>query len=252
MRKTLIAALALLTVVAGTVPMVRAQKPVKPPKTITPPKSVKLQLAPINKLNVPKVAKNLPKGNRTLKTISTQCATSFKPSGQRLLIPGLLAKMDGTEEQKAAMGEQLEAVFTAYETQARKLGMENDVAGALSFFLTTHYQVYKGGAKVSDAARTAIYRQFQSALDTDNIRNLSDTEKQQAYETLIVTSAVTLFQYKAAVESKDKDSVREVRTGAGQVMSDTVQAAPAKIAISEEGFAINRGAAADPGKRLGR
>jgi hypothetical protein len=232
MRIANVAVAVLVCGLTGGLAVARWQGAAKPPK-------LPVRVAPVSgTFGVPKAARNLPKANRVLRPVSTRSATTFRPSGTRLTLDALLARTEGTPEEKAAMGRQLEEVFTAYEAQAKKLDMESDVAGALSFFLTTHYQVYRGGAKISDPARVAVFRQFQSALDTDQIRGLTDEEKQQAYETLILQSAATLIGYRAAVESKDKETIREARTYAGRTLTEMVKAEPDRVSLGDEGFSI--------------
>ncbi|MGC4045774.1 MAG: hypothetical protein QM758_18445 [Armatimonas sp.] len=119
-------------------------------------------------------------------------ASKFKPTPKRLLLDAFVNGLGKTAEEKSGYRTIFARVFTAYETEAKKLKLENDVAAAMAFNVATHYTLYHPGVTISDAGSNVLVAQLQGVLNTDNLRKASNTEKQKLYEAFVLLAAYSM------------------------------------------------------------
>ena len=168
------------------------------------------------------------------KTAAT--ATRFTPTGRRLSMDTFIDGLTKDPEQKKALRQVLEQVFTAYEAEAKKSGFENDVAGALAFYLIAHYSVFHDGQEISDAASEILVRQLQGALNTDAMRGMKDADKQRLYEFCVMLGGFTSVSYAAPdTDAKTKQGLKQL---AGQALTYILKIAPERVSLNESGLAI--------------
>ncbi len=208
MRSVLCAAAALLLLV----PAVRAQDP--PPPT------------PLIKNLLARVAKPAPAGTNTL---------TFKPSGKRMILDTYINSVSEKEDERKMFRDALEKLMTAYEGEAKKAGFANDIAASTTFALSRCWTLWKG-EEVSDAAGDALLKQLRGALDTPEMKKLSDADKQKLYETTLYGVLTLEFLHAVAENQKDEDTKKSVATAAKDQLQHLLGVSPETIRITDKGL----------------
>jgi hypothetical protein len=173
------------------------------------------------------------------KPVNPVPASRFKPTGKRLLLNKAADALGTTVEEKAAYKTIFAEVAKAYEGEAKRLGFPNDIAGAMAFFADTSYTLYKPDFKPnSDEGSKALVRQFQEALDSDELRKAPAAEKQQLYEYYVALGAYLYTLSEVAKESKD-DAVKAgvVKLG-GDGLKMLLKVDPSRVSLTANGLEI--------------
>jgi hypothetical protein len=165
-------------------------------------------------------------------------ATHFTPSGKRLTLDALADGLGSSAEEKSGLKQVFQAAFTSYETEAKKNGLENDVAGALAFYLCVHYSAYHNGQKVRDGTTIAVARQLQAALDTDEMRAANDAEKQKLYEFCVMMGGFSAAMTQLAAENKDAETRKQLREVGANGLRSILKIEPAHIQITDAGLVV--------------
>lgn len=161
-------------------------------------------------------------------------ATKFQPSSKRSAVDNFMSRLGGTPEQKKQLRANVEALFKTLEDEAERLKMNNDVAGAATLCIITLHGISTGNDEFSDAMERAVYRQMQGALDSDDMRKATDTQKQEQYDSLMGTAVFSLLRYGLAKETKDSTSIREAKEGASNSLRGLM--GTNKIRITDSGI----------------
>lgn len=201
----------------GSTPMVRAQQEDSPLSSLT--------------------RRLTPKDSAATLSTTDKAATRFQPSGKRDSLDALLKEAAHSEEERKALRDFVTAIFDAYEEDARRLKMENDVAAALTFTVSVPYQVYSGIDKLDDAVTLAMYRQFQAALAGDMAKR-SNAEKQHLYEQLVVSGCMSLLPLQVAEAQKDEAGKKKAREAAGNTLRTLLKAEPERVKLTAKGVEI--------------
>ncbi|MBM3298076.1 MAG: hypothetical protein FJY83_10830, partial [Candidatus Aminicenantes bacterium] len=130
---------------------------------------------------------------------SATAATKFKPSGKRLLLPAMAGSMAAAPEHQQALLEIFEEGVEAYEAEAKRSGFSNDVAGAMMFFIGASYFVYHDAREPDENGLEAIGRALQQNMDTEDVRQISNADKQQFYELMVGLGTYLGVAYQQAV-----------------------------------------------------
>jgi hypothetical protein len=170
-------------------------------------------------------------------------ATKFTPSGKRILAPKLADSIGDSAEEKKALNDLFEKALTNFEAETKKAGMANDVAPALAFFVQIHWSIYSG-KEASDAGADKMIGQIRALLDTPEMAQSSNADKQNFSEYCVCMSALTLTLYQVATEGKNAEGLANLRATAGESLKKILGAEPDKIAITARGLEIS-GTSAD-------
>jgi len=146
--------------------------------------------------------KNRQKGAPTSPALSAPAkvnyaATDFRPTGSRLMLEQFAAV--AAEAERPRLRQALRDVLVSYEKEVRK----NNLAYALAFFIGGNLQII-GETEIPDDASEALAADCHNALlEMDALKTMSAKDKQQLYETLILTTGMAAALYYQAVESHD-------------------------------------------------
>ncbi|GAB4457530.1 MAG: hypothetical protein OHK0029_17470 [Armatimonadaceae bacterium] len=149
----------------------------------------------------------------------------------------MVNELTSDKDEQKALKDALREVFKAYEEEARRLSIENDVAGAMAFYLLTNYQIYTGTPDVSDDATRALVNQMRSVLG-EPLKDTSNAEKQKMYEAFLVTSALLLLRHQVAEAEKSEADIKASKESAGGNLRDLLKVEPGKIKIGDKGLEI--------------
>jgi hypothetical protein len=165
-------------------------------------------------------------------------ATRFRPTGRRLVMDSFVTSLTKKKDEQGALRQLFGEIFKAYETEAKKAGIANDIAGALTFFVAANYSAYNNGTAVSDPGTEAMTLQFRTALDSEGMRKAPDAEKQKMYELFVLMGGLTLATHQAAVEGKDADLEKTARKMGGDGLQYLLKVDPSRVKITDTGLEI--------------
>ena len=133
------------------------------------------------------------------------------------------------------------AILQEYEKNARAAGKPNDVALALSFFLATNASVYHDAGEPSDPKMLELCETIADALvEGDAMKGVTDRQKQEMYETLVLFTGFALAAYQEGKQSGNTESVNVGRQLAGQNLQSLTGISPDKITFTDQGLSIER------------
>ena len=167
--------------------------------------------------------------------------TSFVKSQPPFVPQELAARLGKTQQERQYIEDILTKVLNNYSDTAIQKGVPlNDVARALNYFICTNYLVYTSNAAPSrdqiNASRDAI--RANMAHD-DAFRRMSDKQKQEAYETLIVLAGFVDLGAGTAKQSGDANAAAQFREMA-KLNLETVLGVPIeKIHFTNDGLSLN-------------
>jgi hypothetical protein len=165
-------------------------------------------------------------------------ATRFKPTGNRLLMNSFVNTLGKTQEQKDSLRQVFQEVFKAYEAEAAKSSVANDIAGAMTFYIAAHYSAYNDGTDVSETGTEAMVQQLRTMFDSEGMRKASNADKQKLYETFVMLGGFTLAVSQAAADSKDADMPKLRKQMGADGLKSLLKVEPSRVKISDKGLEI--------------
>jgi hypothetical protein len=166
----------------------------------------------------------------------TAPGTRFKASAKRLLLPRLADSLTENREYRKALSQVFELGMQAFEKEAAKQGLANDVAGAMTLLIGTAWVVTHDGVEPPEAGVTLLARQLQQALDTPELRQVADADKQKFYELLVGLATWLSVSFQQAVTDKDAKAVASLRASAADVLKGYLKLEPGTYRIGEKGL----------------
>jgi len=161
----------------------------------------------------------------------------FRPTGTSLKIREIANLIDAGNPQVVPI---LTAILSEYEKSAQAAGNPNDLALALSFFLATNASLYHGGGEPPDPQLIELRNTIAEALvEANALKGVTDREKQEMYETLVLFTGFALAVYQEGVQGGNADSVKVGRQLAGQNLQAFASIEPEKINFNNQGLSID-------------
>lgn len=130
-------------------------------------------------------------------------ASDFKSTGTRLMLEQFVALAE-SENERRELRKSLRDFFNGYEKEVRK----NNLGYALAFFLGANMQIATE-KEISDADSELLAAECHNALVSSGMLNeLSNKEKQELYELLVLTTGIVSSLYQHAISAQD-DALKE-------------------------------------------
>lgn len=175
------------------------------------------------------------------KGASIDHGTTFRVVGPAFVPQQLAARLGKTPEERRDIEAVLTRPLRFYTDNARQKGIPlNDVARALNYFISTNYYVYSlgSGPKQSEMDATRDLIRANMAQDPE-FRRLSDRQKQEAYETLIVLAGFVDMGYGTTKQSGNEKAAAAFRDMAKYNLETLLGVPVEKIRFTSEGLALN-------------
>jgi hypothetical protein len=177
-----------------------------------------------------------PTGTANSTTVTSQ-ATVFQPVGPAFVPQELAARLGKTPQDQKYIEELLTRCLNFYTDTAQQKNVPlNDVARALNYFIATNYFVYTKGAgptqEQMDATRDLIRTNM---VQDESFQRLSDREKQQSYETLIVIAGFVDLGYGSARQSGNEKLAEQFREMAKGNLETVLGAPVERIRFTSDG-----------------
>ncbi len=128
--------------------------------------------------------------------------------------------LGSSPEEKALLKQIYVAVKTSYEKEASAKGWQNNIAGALTFFIVSSVTVYHDAPEPSDESVATLYQAINATIDEiPEFEKLPNKDKVAFNNLLIAFSAIPLATY---IEGKQNGDAATVKT-AGQLAGELLQ-----------------------------
>ena len=166
--------------------------------------------------------------------------TSFTPV-QGPFVPQQLARvLGGTSQERQSIQDTLTKCLDFYTESAKQKGVPlNDVSLALNYYLSTNYFVYSRGSGPTTSQMTATRDMIRQNLVQDtNFRQMSDRDKQQSYETLIVLAGFVDLGYGAMKQNSNDGGAEQFRDMARHNLETLLGAPISKIHYTDSGLTV--------------
>jgi hypothetical protein len=145
-------------------------------------------------------------------------AVRFKPTGTRLTLQQYLDVVQISAEDKAELKELILKIFKEFETEAAAKGLPNDWALAYVSFVGLNSHVYNGQKEKpivyleqNVGLRDAVAEQ---ATYDGIFNNVTDQQKQELYELLILLGGLTYHFYEKALKENNVEEIESCKRSA--------------------------------------
>ena len=174
-------------------------------------------------------------------TASSNMDTVFHTVEPAFVPQQLAALLGKTSQERQYVEEILTKCLNFYTDTARQKGVPlHDVARAVNYYISTNYFVYSQGKgptqKQMDATRDMIRANI---VQDENFQRMSDRQKQEAYETLIVLAGFVDLGYGTGTKSNNELLTKPFREMAKQNLETLLGVPIEKIHFTEAGLAID-------------
>jgi hypothetical protein len=197
------------------------------------------------------------------KLSSSRGSTSSRPGGQKTTQPSgpfsaahdtvfhapqapfvpqqLAARLGKTQQERQYIEGVLTRCLTFYTDTAKQKGVPlNDVALALNYFISTNYFVYSLGRGPTSKQMSATRDLIRANMVQDEAcRRMSDKQKQEAYETLIVLAGFVDMGYGTSKKSGDANAAEQFREMAKHNLETVLGVPIEKIHFTDDGLELN-------------
>ncbi len=161
----------------------------------------------------------------------------FRPGGNS----GVDRSLAGLLSEEAEVQQGLLLIFSetkkAYDSEAAKLGRKNDLAFAMTFFITTAVTVHNDAPEPSDAATENLYKTLaESMRESENIAQMSDRDKELASDALVYVSGLILAGYITSKDSGDDETLGIYRQAAADTLLALTGISADRMLFTEDGL----------------
>ncbi len=136
----------------------------------------------------------------------------FKPVANSGVAKHIAYALSEDPEQRAELIKIFQAIQRSYEAEAGKGGQSNNIAAALAFFMAAssmaYHQTGEPAESVTDALVEILQQEMSAAKD---FTSMTDFEKQQMHDWLVVTGGFVLAGYLDGVETNDRKELAEYK-----------------------------------------
>jgi hypothetical protein len=172
---------------------------------------------------------------------SANLDTTFQVVRPAFVPQQLAARLGKTPQERREIEAVLTKCLRFYTDNARQKGVPlNDVARALNYFISTNYYVYSLGSGPTQNEMDATRAVIRANMAQDpTFRRMSDRQKQEAYETLIVLAGFVDLGFGTARQSGNESAAASFREMAKHNLETLLGTPVEKIHFTSEGLALN-------------
>ena len=147
-------------------------------------------------------------------------AVQFKSTGTKLTLQQYLDAVQISAQEKAELKKLVLKIFKEYEAAAVAKGYPNDWALAYVSYVGLNSHVYYGKTEelIIPFEQNAGLRDVVAEYATDNeiFKNVTDRQKQELYELLVMLGALTYHYYEKACKENNLEEINNCKLSAAQ------------------------------------
>ncbi len=149
-------------------------------------------------------------------------SVQFKPTGTRLTLQTYLDAVEVSAQEKAELKELVLKIFSDYEATATAKTYPNDWALAYVSFVGLNSHVYYGRTEkpIIPFEQNVGLRDVVAEQATDNgiFNNVTDKEKQELYELMIMLGGLNYHYYEKARKENNIQEIENCKLSAAQLL----------------------------------
>jgi len=165
-------------------------------------------------------------------------ATRFKPKKQRVLVATIVNNLVQDQAQRKALLELFDGSIKAYEVEARKIGFDHDLAGAMAFFIAAAYMVHHDGQEPDEKGIELLAVGLREQMSTAELAKVAAIDKQKFYELMLVLGTFLIVSHRQAVNDGDTATVTALKTAAGDALKGFLKLDPASFKLTPNGLEL--------------
>lgn len=169
----------------------------------------------------------------------------FKPAGESGVPKTLGDALGRTAEERALLSKVFAQVRQAYEAEVAQEGKSNDLAAAMTFFISTNVAAFHRTELPSDAATDELYRSLQGAMaGSPAFARMADAEKQRMHDWLVCMAGFVLAGYADARQGGDQANLQNFGELADYSMRLVLGVEAGKVSLNGSRLSVASDAAA--------
>jgi len=133
---------------------------------------------------------------------------TFQPSGDSGVGRSLADALGRNVEEKAALIEAFAQIKQGYDAEVKKAGKSNNLAAAMTFFVTANVAAFHQTDMPGDEAAESIFKSLQDAMaGLPAFAQMSNAEKQQMHDWLVSMAGFVMAGSMEAKKTSDKEAL---------------------------------------------
>lgn len=170
-------------------------------------------------------------------------ASSFRPVGEPIMPKRLAARFTELDDtQRRALETALVELLKSYEQLLERnedSQLKNNLAGAFAFLFRSSYRALKGGQELTAEQRAFMLEQINDSIGMGlKERRMSDREKQELYESVVLSGSIILGLYDEGQDKGQREQVRSAQELAKDLLDQMMGIAIDKVRPTEDGVHI--------------
>lgn len=154
----------------------------------------------------------------------------FRPAATSPMTQKIVDALGDTAEEKALLKQIIQNTKAAFEKEATAKGWNNNIAGAVTFFLVASSTVYHDSAEPSEETVKTIYDSVNQSIDSiPDFATASNADKQATYDLFIGFAAIPFATYMEGKQNNSPETVEVSRKLAGELIKMLLKADPDKV-----------------------
>jgi flagellar biosynthesis chaperone FliJ len=167
--------------------------------------------------------------------------TIFRPVAAAFVPKQLALRLGKTPQERHTVETTLTDCLNHYTEIAQQKGVPlHDVARARSYFIATNYYIYTAGQAPTLPQIHVTEEQLRAnMIDDETFRHMTDRQKQEAYETLIVLAGFADMGFGTMKHAGNQPAAEQFRAFARQNLENLLSAPIEKIHFTDEGLKLD-------------
>jgi hypothetical protein len=163
----------------------------------------------------------------------------FKPVGDSGVIAALADALGSGPDEKSALVDAFTQIKQGYETEIAKSGKSNNLAAAMTFFISVNVIAYHQLEMPADQGEE-LFRSLQETMSsTSAFTMMSNQEKHQMHDWLVCMGGLVLANYMDARQKNDASAMKTVGELANYAMNIALGVDVAKLRFDANGLSMN-------------
>ena len=173
------------------------------------------------------------------KAAANAASLRYRPAATWSKARELADELGSNSEEKQQYLAIMQGILKGYNDETVKAGHANDISAALAFFFLANTTVYHATAEPTDAQFEDLRQMIaDTLLEADAMKGVSDRQKQEMAETLVLFTGLAGWGYQTAQQSGDAASAKLYRQLAGQNLQTVLKISPDRINFGPEGLTV--------------
>ncbi len=171
----------------------------------------------------------------------------FTPSADSGVVRALADAFGSSAEQRESLVEAFTQIKQGYEVEVVKEGKSNNLAVAMAFFITANVVTYHQAELPPDADTDKLFESLQRAMvKIPAFANLSNAEKQQLHDWLVIMGGFALTTYMGGKQNRDMEGLATIKDFADYSMRLVLGVEIAKLRLDGGRLSIAAAPASAP------